>query len=553
LDKQSLLICNENKIYLMITKKRNFEVLYDGTISKSLAFSKKEREQLGLRGLLPYSIVGQDIQVKRVMEGLRRKDSDIERYIMLSALQDRNEKLYYRIASEYIEEIMPIIYTPTVGEACIEFSHIFRRAKGFFITPDDKGEILKILDNWPEKDIRVIVITDGQRILGLGDLGANGMGIPIGKLALYTACAGIHPNQCLPVMLDVGTNNEEIREDILYLGYPKERIKGKAYFDLVNEFVTAVQEKYPNALIQFEDFLTPNAYALLNIYKDKVLCFNDDIQGTAAVALAGLYATTRITKIPFSDLKIMFLGAGSAATGIADLLVLALVKEGMTKQEALERLWFVDINGLVVSSRTDLMPHNLPYAHDHIKSNFIESIKTIKPHAIIGATGAFGAFSKEMIELMSAINERPVIFALSNPNSRAECTAKQAYMWSNGKAVFANGSPFDKVEFNGKEYHPGQGNNAYIFPGMGLGVIMANATKIPDELFLTAAKTLSEMVSDKNIEEGAIYPRLNEIRIISLEIALAVAENAFDLGIARNKRPKNLKQTIIDYMFNPNY
>jgi malate dehydrogenase (oxaloacetate-decarboxylating)(NADP+) len=537
----------------MITKKRNFEVLYDGTISKSLAFSKNEREQLGLRGLLPYSIVGQDIQVKRVMEGLRRKDSDIERYIMLSALQDRNEKLYYRIASEYIEEIMPIIYTPTVGEACIEFSHIFRRAKGFFITPDDKGEIQKILDNWPEKDIRVIVITDGQRILGLGDLGANGMGIPIGKLALYTACAGIHPNQCLPVMLDVGTNNKEIREDILYLGYPKERIKGKAYFELVDEFVMSVQKKYPNALIQFEDFLTPNAYALLNIYKDKILCFNDDIQGTAAVALAGLYATTRITKIPFSDLKIMFLGAGSAATGIADLLVLALVKEGLTKQEALKRLWFVDINGLVVSGRTDLMPHNLPYAHDHKQSNFIESIKTIKPHVIIGATGAFGAFSKEAIELMSDINERPVIFALSNPTSKAECTAEQAYTWSNGKAIFASGSPFDKVKLNGKEFYPGQGNNAYIFPGIGLGVVIANATIIPDELFLTAAKTLSEMVCDKNILEGAIYPRLNEIRTISLEIAFAIAEKAFDLGIARNKRPINLKQTIIDYMFNPNY
>lgn len=537
----------------MVTKKRNFEVLYDGTISKSLAFSKKEREQLGLRGLLPYSIVGQDIQVKRVMEGLRRKDSNIERYIMLSALQDRNEKLYYRIASDYIEEIMPIIYTPTVGEACIEFSHIFRRAKGFYITPDDKGEILKILDNWPEKDIRVIVITDGQRILGLGDLGANGMGIPIGKLALYTACAGIHPRQCLPVMLDVGTNNQEIRNDILYLGYPKERIKGKAYFELVHEFVMAVQEKYPNALIQFEDFLTPNAYALLNIYKDKVLCFNDDIQGTAAVALAGLYATTRITKIPFSDLKIMFLGAGSAATGIADLLVLALTKEGLTRQDALDRLWFVDINGLVVSSRTDLMPHNLPYAHSHKQSNFIESIKTIKPHVLIGATGAFGAFSKEVIALMSDLNERPVIFALSNPTSKAECTAEQAYTWSHGKAVFASGSPFDMVQFNGKEYHPGQGNNAYIFPGMGLGAIVSHASIIPDELFLTAAKTLSEMVSDKNIEEGAIYPRLTEIRTISLEVALAVSEKAFVLGIARIKKPKNLRQTILDYMYNPNY
>ncbi|MCL5129876.1 MULTISPECIES: NAD-dependent malic enzyme [unclassified Algibacter] len=537
----------------MVTNKKGFEVLYDGTISKSLAFSKNEREQLGLRGLLPYSIVNQSVQVKRVIEGLRRKDSDIERYIMLSALQDRNEKLYYRIASEYIEEIMPIIYTPTVGEACTKFSHIFRRAKGFYITPDDKGEMLKILENWPEKDIRVIVITDGQRILGLGDLGANGMGIPIGKLALYTACAGIHPNQCLPVMLDVGTNNKEIREDIMYLGYPKERIEGEAYLELVNEFVMAVQEKYPDALIQFEDFLTPNAYALLNIYKDKTLCFNDDIQGTAAVALAGLYATTRITDILFSDLKIMFLGAGSAATGIADLLVLALVKEGLTKQEALERLWFVDINGLVVSGRTDLMPHNLPYAHNHNQLNFIESINTIKPHAIIGATGAFGAFSKEVIEAMSDINERPIIFALSNPTSKAECTAEQAYLWSKGKAVFASGSPFDKVKLNGKEYRPGQGNNAYIFPGIGLGVIVAKATIIPDEIFLTAAKTLSEMVSDKNIVEGAIYPKLNEIQSISLEIALSVAEKAFELGITRIERPKNLKQTISDYMYNPYY
>lgn len=537
----------------MTTKKRGFEVLHDGGISKSLAFSKKEREQLGLRGLLPYSIVRQDIQVTRIKEGLRRKASNIERYIMLSALQDRNEKLYYRIASGYIEEIMPIIYTPTVGQACKEFSHIFRRTKGFYITPDDKGEIKKILDNWPEKDIRVIVITDGQRILGLGDLGANGMGIPIGKLALYTACAGIHPNQCLPVMLDVGTNNTEIREDILYLGYPKERIKGKQYFELVDEFVMAVQEKYPNALIQFEDFLTPNAYALLNKYKDKVLCFNDDIQGTAAVALAGIYASTRITQIPFSKFRIMFLGAGSAATGIADLLVLALVKERMTEQEALKHLWFVDINGLIVSSRSDLMPHNLRYAHDHDQLNFIESIKAIKPHILIGATGAFGAFTKEVIELMADINEQPVIFALSNPTSRAECTAEQAYNWSNGKVVFASGSPFNKVQFNGKEYHPGQGNNAYIFPGMGLGIIIANATKVPDELFLTAAKTLADMVSEKNIEEGAIYPRLNEIRTISLEIAYAVAQKTYEMGLARNKKPKNLKQTISDYMYNPNY
>lgn len=537
----------------MISHKKGFEVLYDGRTNKSLAFSKNEREELGLRGLLPYSVVTQNLQVQRVMEGLRRKDSNIERYIMLSALQDRNEKLYYRIVSEYIEEIMPIIYTPTVGEACIEFSHIFRRAKGFYITPDDKGEMLKILDNWPAKDIRVIVITDGQRILGLGDLGANGMGVPIGKLALYTAGAGIHPSQCLPVMMDVGTNNKEIREDIMYLGYPHERSEGNEFFELVEEFVQAVQVKYPNALIQFEDFLTPNAYALLNIYKDKVLCFNDDIQGTAAVALAGIYAATRIIKTQFLDLRIMFLGAGSAATGIADLLVLALVKEGLTKHEALKRLWFVDINGLVESGRKDLMPHNLPYAHHHKPLNFIESIKSIKPHVLIGATGAFGAFTKEVIEVMSTINDRPVIFALSNPTSKAECTAFQAYNWSREKAVFASGSPFDIVRLNNKEFHPGQGNNAYVFPGMGLGVIIANAKIIPEELFLTAAKTLAEMVSDNNIEDGTLYPPLNEIRVISLKIALAVAEKAYELGIARNKKPRNLRQTIKEYMYNPHY
>ena len=537
----------------MKIKKIGFEVLSDGTISKSLAFTKKEREELGLIGLLPYSIVSQDIQVVRIMEGLRRKASDIERYIMLSALQDRNEKLYYRIASEYIEEIMPIIYTPTVGQACTEFSHIFRRSKGFYINPDDKGEISTILDNWPEKDIRVIVVTDGERILGLGDLGANGMGIPIGKLALYIACAGISPSQCLPVMLDVGTNNTELREDILYLGYPHKRLKGNAYFELVDEFIIAAQDKYPKVLIQFEDFLTPNAYALLNKYKDKVCCFNDDIQGTAAVALAGIYASKRITKIPFADLRILFLGAGSAATGIADLLVAAFMEEGLTKDEALKRLWFVDINGLVVSKREDLMPHNLPYAHQHKQLNFIDAIEDIKPHILIGATGAAGSFTKDIIESMTRINKRPVIFALSNPTSKAECTAEQAYKWSQGKAVFTSGSPFDKVQLNGKEFRPGQGNNAYVFPGLGLGVVTTNARLIPDAFFLASAKAIAEMVSDQNIKEGALYPRLKEIRSISLHIAMAVAEKAYELGLAQNERPDDLKQCIVDYMYDPCY
>lgn len=536
-----------------MTKKRNFDVLQDGAINKSLAFSREEREELGLRGLLPYSVGTQELQLTRLLENLRRKESDIERYVLLSALQDRNERLFYRAVIDNIEQLMPVIYTPTVGQACREFSQIFRESKGFYINPEDKGQIRQILDNWPKDDIRVIVVTDGQRILGLGDLGSNGMGIPIGKLALYSACAGISPDQCLPVMLDVGTNNEELLNDILYLGYPHKRLQGEAYFGLVDEFIEAVQDKYPKALIQFEDFLTPNAYTLLNKYRDKVLCFNDDIQGTAAVTLSGVYASSRITGVPFKDSKIMFLGAGSAATGIADLMVTAYEQEGLTNKEARARLWFVDINGLVVSGRDDLMDHNLPYAHEHEPLSFVEAIDEVKPHILIGATGFGGAFTREVIERMSAINERPVIFALSNPTSRAECTANHAYAWSNGKAIFASGSPFDKVTYSGRTHKPGQGNNAYIFPGIGLGVIHAEASTITDEAFLIAAQTLAGQVSDEDIELGSLYPPLPNIREISLNIAMAVAENAYQSGLASHPRPDDLKQSIADYMFDPRY
>ncbi|HEY7161448.1 MAG TPA: NAD-dependent malic enzyme, partial [Acidobacteriota bacterium] len=438
-----------------------------------------------------------------------------------------------------------------VGQACKEFSHISREPKGIYITPEDKGDIRNILDNWPAKDIRVIVITDGQRILGLGDLGANGMGIPIGKLALYSACAGIPPKQCLPVMLDVGTNNQQFLDDLLYLGYPHKRIEGKQYFDLVDEFVNAVQEKYPKALIQFEDFLTPNAYTLLNKYRDRVLCFNDDIQGTAAVALAGVYASTRITKSKFADLRIMFLGAGSAATGIADLMVSAYQNEGLTAEEARKHLWFVDVNGLVVSGRNDLMAHNLPYAQEHAQLNFIDAIGAIRPHVLIGATGAPGTFTKEVIETMSNINERPLVFALSNPTSNAECTAEQAYTWSRGKAIFASGSPFPTYIYEGQEFRPGQGNNAYVFPGIGLGAVTCGARIIPDEFFLTAAHTLADLVEEKDIMKGSLYPPLTEIRKISLAIAVNIAEKAYDSGLARTKRPRDIRKSIRDYMYDP--
>jgi malate dehydrogenase (oxaloacetate-decarboxylating)(NADP+) len=535
-------------------EKKGYDVLHNARLNKSTAFSKDERERLGLRGLLPHSIGSLETQQQRVLANLRRKTSDIERYIFLIALLQRNETLFYRTIIDNIEEMLPLIYTPTVGQACSEFAQIFRKPKGFYITPDDRGEIRHILDNWPEDDVRVIVVTDGERILGLGDLGANGMGIPIGKLSLYVACAGIHPSQCLPVMLDVGSNNTPLRTHPLYLGYPYPRITGEDYFDLVEEFIMAVQDKYPKALIQFEDFLTPNAIALLEKYRDRVLCFNDDIQGTAAVALAGVYASTRITKVEFADQTIMFLGAGSAATGIGDLMVSAFIEKGLNEEEARRRLWFVDVDGLVVAGRPNLMPHNKPYAHKHERLDFIDAIRKIRPQVLIGATGAPGAFRREVIKAMCSVSERPVIFALSNPTSRAECTAEQVYDWSKGRAIFASGSPFAPVIYGGKTFRSGQGNNAYIFPGVGLGAAICSASRLIDEMFLVAAKTLANSVTQNDLDMGALYPPLANIREISLRIATVVAGKAYELKLAREPKPAgDLKQYIAAQMYDPHY
>ena len=529
------------------------DLLFHPSTNKSTAFTLEERQRLGLRGLLPARVSIMDLQKERVLEGIRRKESDIERYIALRALQDRNERLFYRTLIDHIDELMPIVYTPTVGQACKEFAHIFRRPRGFYVTPADRGVIRENLDNWPEPDVRVVVVTDGERILGLGDLGANGMGIPIGKLALYTVCAGIRPEHCLPVMLDVGTDNEELLEDPLYLGVPERRTRGEAYDDLVEELISALQDKWPHALIQFEDFLTPNAYRLLERYRDRVFCFNDDIQGTAAVALAGVCASTRISGLRFEDLRIMFLGAGSAATGIAGLTAEALVALGVPRDEALARLSFVDVHGLLVSSRTDLERHNRRYAHEGAEMGFVEALHSIRPHVLIGATGAPGTFTREVIETMAEINDRPAIFALSNPTSRAECTAEQAYSWSGGRAIFASGSPFDPVDFEGRRYRPGQGNNAYIFPGIGLGAVACQATRVSEQMFLAAARTLASQVTEARLEEGAIYPPLSEIREVSAQIAVAVAEQAYAEGLARLPRPDDLREHILAQMYDPSY
>lgn len=530
-----------------------YDFLRDNRLNKSTAFTADERTRYGLKGLLPHRVFPQEGQQIRVMENLRRKESDIERYIFLCALQDRNERLFYKTVISHIEEVMPLLYTPTVGQACKEFSHIFRRTTGFYITPDDRGEIRSMLDNWPQDDIRVIVVTDGERILGLGDLGANGMGIPIGKLALYVACAGIQPHYCFPVMLDVGTNNDELREDPLYLGYPHTRIDGQAYMDLVDEFITAVQDKFPKALIQFEDFLTPRAISLLDHYRDLVLCFNDDIQGTAAVALAGLFAASRISGVKLTDQRIMFVGAGSAATGIGELIVSALVEEGLEQKDARKHIWFVDSQGLVVANRENLAEHKIPFAHEYQELNFIEAIQSVVPHVLIGVSGRGGAFTREVIQMMAASHERPTIFALSNPTSKSECTAEQAYEWSEGRAIFASGSPFSSVEYGGKTFRPGQGNNAYIFPGVGLGVVAAGASRVTDTMFMAAAKTLAAQVSDDDLTVGSLYPPLKDIRGVSLQIAKAVVEVVQKEELATEVIPENLEEYISGLMYDPSY
>jgi malate dehydrogenase (oxaloacetate-decarboxylating)(NADP+) len=529
------------------------KILFNARLNKGSAFTAEERKKYHLQGLLPPNICTQELQLIRTLENLRRKDNDIERYNFLIALLGRNERLFYKVLIENIEELMPIVYTPTVGQACQEYGHIFRRTQGFYITPDDRGEIEEMLGNWPEQDVRLIVVTDGQRILGLGDLGANGMGIPIGKLALYSACAGIPPHQCMPVMLDVGTNNQKLRDDPLYLGVNQPRLTGEAYNSLVDEFVNSAQKVFPNVLIQFEDFLTPNAFALLQRYQNRVACFNDDIQGTAAMALAGVLASCRITGVRFCDLRFIFLGAGSASTGIADLIRSALQNIGLSHEAARERFWFIDQSGLVIKNRKDLPSHKLAYARESPQADLMEVIEMAQPHVLIGATGRAGTFTEEAVRLMSKINKQPVIFALSNPTSNSECTAEQAYQWSDGRAVFASGSPFPPVVYGGKTLRPGQGNNSYVFPGIGLGVIACDASRVSEDMILDAAHVLADLVDEADLESGTVYPPLSQIRHISLEIATAVAKRAYKQKLARKSQPPVLQEMIEKLMYDPSY
>jgi malate dehydrogenase (oxaloacetate-decarboxylating)(NADP+) len=539
---------------LMGSRPRGIELLHDPTLNKGTAFTEEERDALGLRGLLPPHVHTMDEQVLRVLQNFDAKPNNLEKYIHMIALQDRNETLFYRVVLDQIEQMMPIIYTPTVGQGCQEYGRVFRRPRGLYISAGDRGRVADVLGNWPHRDARIIVVTDGERILGLGDLGANGMGIPVGKLALYTACAGLHPRLCLPVTLDVGTDNQNLLADPLYIGLRQRRLRDEAYDELVDEFIAAAAELFPGVLIQFEDFANRNAFRLLSRYRDRFCTFNDDIQGTGAVALAGLYSALRISGGRLTDQRVLFLGAGEAATGIAGLIVAAMVGEGLGPEEARQRCWLVDSQGLVVQGRLGLAEHKLPYAHVHPPlPDLLSAIRALEPTAIIGVSGQPGGFSQPVLEAMASLHDRPVIFALSNPTSKAECTAEQAYTWTAGRAVFASGSPFAPVTLGHRTFVPGQGNNAYVFPGVGLGVIVCGARLVTDEMFFAAARALADEVSDADLELGLIYPPLADIRKVSAAIAMAVAEVAYERGLATQPRPDHVLAQVEAHMYVPRY
>ncbi len=524
-------------------------------LNKGTAFTERERDALGLRGLLPPRVFTIEEQLLRVYGNYQRKPNPLEKYVFLANLQNRNETLFYRLVQEHAEEMIPIIYTPTVGQACLEYGNIYRRPRGVFITIRDRGHVAEILHHWPYPDARMIVVTDGERILGLGDLGALGMGIPVGKLSLYTACAGLHPYYCLPITLDVGTENTELHDNPHYIGLNQKRVRGAEYDAFIEEFVTAVRTAFPKALIQWEDFGNTNAFRLLHRYRTVVCSFNDDIQGTAAVALAGLLGSLRLTGGRLRDQRLLFLGAGEAGTGIANLFVTAAEQDGLSQAEARACCWFVDSQGLIVRGRPGpLAEHKAPYAHDlPFVATLTAAIEAFRPTVLIGASRTPRVFTREIISRMAELNARPIIFALSNPTSKAECTAEEAYQWTDGRAVFASGSPFPPVTVGGRTFVPGQGNNVYVFPGIGLGALACEAVQITDSMFLTTARTLAAQVTEEDLAQGRVYPSLTRIRDVSARIAVALADEAYHAGLARRPRPSDLEADIRGCMFEPVY
>jgi malate dehydrogenase (oxaloacetate-decarboxylating)(NADP+) len=530
------------------------EILYNPRLNKGTAFSEAERELLGLTGLFPDAVEDSAIQQQRALMQLSMRANDLERYVFLSELQDRNERLFYQLLRADPARHMPIVYTPTVGEACQKFGHIMRRPKGLYVSLRHRGRVADILRNWPEADVRIICVTDGERILGLGDLGICGMGIPVGKLALYTAVGGVHPGRCMPVVLDVGTNNEAFLRDPLYPGLRQPRVRGEEFDALVEEFVQAVQEVYPKCCIQFEDFHNTTAIPLLARYRDRVCCFNDDIQGTASIAVAGLFAACRALGNTLADHRYLFFGAGSAATGIADLVVQAMKARGTSDADARARIWLMNSKGLVVHGNPGIQPHQVPFVREgRLEPTLLDAVKAVEPTVLIGTSTQPGTFTREVVEAMRAYCRRPVIFPYSNPTSKAECTAEQAWTWTDGDAIFAAGSPFAPVTLNGRVLIPGQGNNVYIYPAVGLAVFATEASRVTDEMFLKAAESLAARTSDAELSVGLIYPPIDRIHQSAVDVAVDVAELIFTRGLARVERPRDLDAWIRAKVYNPAY
>ena len=533
---------------------RAFSMLHDPRKNRGTAFTQRERDKYGLRGILPEAVETMETQLLRVNEQLGNLELPIDKYVYLTGLLDTNETLFFKTVISDPARYLPLVYTPTVGEACQRMGHIARRPRGLFISIKDKDRIGSILRNWSVEDIRFIVVTDGQRILGLGDLGVGGMGISIGKLALYTSCAGVPPEHTLPITLDVGTDNENLLNDPLYPGLKRPRVRGRAYDRFVEAFVKAVMRAFPGACIQWEDFAGVNAIRILEKYRDRVCTFNDDIQGTAAIALAGFIAGSRLLGRAFADQRFLFLGAGAAAFGIADMLVKKFQKDGLSREEALRRIRMFDVNGLLVTSRADLADYQRPFADDGPPANdFADSILRLRPTAIVGVSTVGGAFTRQVVENMCAVNERPIIFPFSNPTSHSECTAEQAYTWSGGRAIFASGSPFAPVTYNGRTFTPGQGNNVFIFPALGMAVFATRAKRITDDMLITAAEAVAEQLTDKDFADGLIYPAVRNIRKVSVNVAVRIAEVIFESGRSGVRRPRNIRKFIEKQMYQPVY
>lgn len=538
----------------MTISKRGLELLQDSSLNKSTAYTEAEKQALGLVGLIPDVTESQDLQLQRVMQQLGHKHTDLDRYIYLVNLLDHDETLFYRTIMSDPARFLPIVYDPTIGEVCLKFGHIFRQPRGMYLSIERRGQVKEILKNWPVKDIRFICVTDGGRILGLGDLGANGMGIPIGKLQLYTAAAGVPPQYLLPMYLDAGTNTEQYLKDPLYLGLRKARPATEDLYSFVDEFVEAVQEVFPLCCIHFEDWTGVDAVHLLQRYRDRYCVYNDDVQGTAGITLAGMINATKLKGTQLKDENYLFLGAGSAGIGLANLLCSALVAQGMTLEDAQSRVHMFDVNGLLESTRTDLVDFQLPYAHSHAPcDDFVAAIESIRPTTIIGVSTIGGAFTQKVVEAMSRLNERPVILALSNPTEHAECTAEQAYTWSKGKAIYAAGVPFAPVHLEGQVFLPGQANNFYIFPAVGMAIYATQASRVSDAMFIEAAAAVADQVPPAMLAQGLLYPPQANILETEIQTAARVAELVFDSGLARVERPADMVELIRKHVYKPEY